>query len=246
MKRCGPTLQRLKAFKNHYGHQVPRFGTEVGTEAEFYFPIRDLWNFAQTWSRYQAVRDGMACFAGITEGRDYLRSQFSPDRDRSRLRSGAQFIAAEGAVASFFFWLSTSRAIELNASPGKGFDQEGILEAEKELLSALERACKLRGLDATVIDVVKAHYDLFPKEREHLLKNFIDISRGVTADRTIAKTWRELYDCSIELDGKKLRTKVLELEKKRKSIFDEAMNSPQVLDRTIGKVLPIQATEGLS
>ncbi len=212
----------------------------MGTQSEFYFPLRDMWSFAQTWSRYQAVRDGMTCFAGIIDGDDYLKNQFSPDRDRSRLRTGAQFIAAEGAVASFFFWLSTSRAIKLGAQPGQGFSQAGIVKAEIELLAALKKACQEKGVNATVLDVVEAHYALFPKQRESLLKTFIDISRGVTADGSICKIWSELYDCSIRLDAKKLRNKVIALESKRKSIYDQALEEPASLRKEIGSILPVR------
>ena len=231
---------KVQRTRNHYLHQSSAFGTSVGTQSEFYFPLRDLWSFAQTWSRYQAVRDGMTCFAGIIDGDDYLKNQFSPDRDRSRLRTGAQFIAAEGAVASFFFWLSTSRAMKLGALPGHGFSQAGIVKAEVELLAALKKACQNKGVNATVLDVVDAHYELFPEQRERLLKTFIDISRGVTADNSICKLWSELHDCSIRLDGNKLRNKVIALEKRRKSIYDKALKEPASLRKEIGTILPVR------
>jgi len=230
----GDTKERC----DHYHRRVVPFGTAEGTAAEFYAPVRDMWSYAQTWARYQSVRDGLPAFEGLPSS-DWCEAQFAPDRSRGHLKNGGQMVASEGVVACFLFWLSTGRALALGARPGGGLEQAGVQQAEEELLAALGVACRRRGMQADVIDVLDAWCDLDGTRTASAVECFLDVTRCVTVDGAWMGRWRLLYDRSVHLDPAALGALVTDLERRRGVTATLAARDRRMLRQALGPTLPV-------
>lgn len=227
------------AARAYYDHDAPGFGPEAGFEAEAYFPVRDLLTYSQGWSRYQAVRDGLPAFRGHVAPDNYLRSQLSPMRDLASLKNAGQMLASEGVVAGFCFRWVADRAATLGARPHAGLDQPGLLRAEGELLKALRVAHDREGTDASVLDVVRGIED--DAARAKAIAIWVDLTRGVTADASLAARWKALYGAAEAMDVAKVQEAAKALEGARKAIVAAAIADPTTLAKAVGPVLPVRA-----
>jgi hypothetical protein len=216
---CGRD-EKTRAFYDHA--PLPRGPTGDRT-SEYFFPIKDVMTYAQTFARYQAVRDGLYGFETAARG-DYLRVQLDPARDLRTLRDPGSLVASEGFVASVVF--------QVIAKDGCPDGLEALVPRYRPLFLALEEAEAKRGAVPLVELVVALGGDA--------LAVFLDLSRGVTVDPEAAAVWARLYDASLALDLE-ARTAILDdLEARRARWRDEVAADPTVLARRIGPVVAVK------
>lgn len=229
-----------------YYHDTPGFGPDTGFAGEFFFPVRDMLTYSQNWARYQGVRDGLAAFQGHVYAGDYVRSQLDPARDVSRLKGPGEMLASEGLVAAYCFRLAAWRAAMLGARRGGGLDQSGLLRAEIEVLQGLRAAHDEEGPGADLLDLVRATARHVPQLKDGALAIFVDLTRGVTADRAVQGLWRDLYSASTAMDMARVQALALDLQSRRARIYDKARTDPATLGDAVGPIVPVQVATASS
>ncbi len=207
--------------------------------SEYYAAARDLMTYAQTFARYQQVRDGLYAFAAATAGpsRSYLQLQLTPARDRRQLRSAGELVASEGFVASVVFQLvAGDGCTSLNA----------LLPRYRNVFAGLRHAETTNGVhDHTpLLDFIHGVVAASPGLARRALDVFLDLSRGVTLDAGAAALWRQLYDAGLTLDRRAMKAAIKRIERRRATWQRDARASVAVLGRRIGAVLRVRA-EGL-
>lgn len=75
-----------------YQHRRFGFGVPGIKKNEYHRPVADLLTYAQTFARYQMVRDNAFAFDTALSKPDYLRVQLDPARDWASLRSANQLL----------------------------------------------------------------------------------------------------------------------------------------------------------
>lgn len=205
-----------------YDHAAPRYGDQRKLAAEYYFPLRDLRSYAQTFARYQRVRDDDYAFEPATAARDYLRVQLDPARDRRSLRTGAAMVASEGFVASVLFHVVAGAGCR---------SMDELVPRYRPILAALKRAETTAGpLDSVpLLDLVAA---LGPRA----IDIFLDLSRGATIDPDAPAMWARLYDAALALELPALEKLRAEADTRRARWRAEATRDPTALARAIGPV----------
>jgi len=199
-------------------------------------------NFAQVWSRYQAVRDGLPAFEGHVYAGEYPRTQMDPARDCARLKSPNAMLASEGVVASVFFWIAAGIAGEHGARAGAGFDQAAIIDAEMALLEAVATLPQTdtRAFRPDVLDVVEA----MKRRDAHLgdiaISRFVDVTRGVTARPAIRSAWRTLYGAAIMLDLDSAKRLIVGMDAERGDVVEQARHDMASLRAGVGPVLAVR------
>ena len=226
--------------RNFYHRLAPAFDLKGTRKAEFYAPVADLMTFAQSWARYQAVRETWTVFAGHAYPDDYLRSQYDPARDRSVLRPANAMIASEGTVASVLFWTSAGLAGSAGAAPGGGLLQPALLDAERSLLRALSKASRGPGFRPDLIDLVGNVGDAGTPERAMALSRFVTVTRGVTADPDVRARWTSLYQGALALDSAAIKPLIAALDAARDAVTEAAVRDVSVLRKQIGPILPVR------
>ncbi len=217
---CGRDAE-TRAF---YDHATLRHGPTGDRSNEYFFPIKDVMTYAQSFARYQAVRDGLFAFETAARG-DYLRVQLDPARDLRTLRDPGSLVASEGFVASIVF--------QVIAKDGCADGLEPLVARYRALFRALREAERRRGAVPLVELVVALGSDA--------VAVFLDLSRGITLDAEAAGVWARLYDASLALDMK-ARTAILDdLEARRTRWRDEAAADPRRLAQRIGPVVAVKA-----
>ena len=230
------------AKQAYYRRLAPSFEAGQGRKTHYFAPVDDLMNFAQVWSRYQAVRDSLPAFEGHVYAGAYPRTQMDPARDCARLKSPNAMLASEGVVASFFFWMVAGIAAENGARPAAGFDQPAIIDAEMVLLEALSRLAPAdpRAFRPDVLDVV----DTLARGDRHVgdivISRFVDVTRGVTARPAVRDAWRTLYGAAIMLDLDTAKGLVARLDAERAEIVERARRDTTSLRAGVGPILPVR------
>jgi hypothetical protein len=194
--------------------------------AEYYAPVKDMLTYAQTFARYQHVRDGLYAFAAAPASKSYLRLQLTPARDRRRLRSPGELVASEGFVASVFF--------QLVAGSGCKSLME-LVPRYRHVLLALQASETVAGpLDE--IPLLDFVHTFGPRA----VTVFLDLSRGVTLDAGAAALWRQVYDTAVHLDIANLKKTLARAEAARRRWQKQATTSPLALRKRIGPVVVVQ------
>lgn len=218
-----------RASRDFYDHAALRHGPTGDRASEFYFPVKDLMTYAQTFARYQAVRDGLYGFETAARG-DYLRVQLDPARDLRTLRDPGSLLASEGFVASVIF-----HAVAREACEG------GLMELVpryRAVFAALRDAeTKTGPLDAAPL------LDLVAALGAPAVDAFLDLSRGVTVDPEAASIWARLYDAAIAVDLEARDALHAELERRRARWREEVRADARVLARRVGPVVVVEAKE---
>jgi hypothetical protein len=206
-----------------YDHGELRHGPTGDRKSEYYFPARDVMTYAQTFARYQTVRDGLYAFESAARG-DYLRVQLDPARDLRTLRDPGSMVASEGFVASVLYQVMAAGGCErLPARYRELFAALRAAETGAGALDAVPLLDLVVALGAPAIDV------------------FLDLSRGVTVDAEAAGLWAQLYDAAIALDLEARERLVAEIEEHRALWRGVAADDPAALARRIGPVVPVAA-----
>ncbi len=210
---------KTRAF---YDHAALAHGDAPVLDAEYYFGVRDLRNYAQTFARYQRVRDGDYAFEPATNARDYLAVQLDPARDRRRLRPGSAMVASEGFVASVLFHVVARDGCDSLAE---------LVPRYRSLLAAVKVAETTTGpLDATpLLDVVAA-------AGPPAIAALLDLSRGATIDPDAAALWIRLYDAALALELETFDAIRTEANARRARWRTEATANPTALARAVGPV----------
>ncbi len=205
-----------------YDHAAPRYGQQRKLAAEYYFPLRDLRSYAQTFARYQRVRDDDYAFEPATGVRDYLRVQLDPARDRRSLRSGGAMVASEGFVASVLFHVAAGDGCR---------SMDELVPRYRPILAALKRAETTTGpLDRVpLVDLVAT---LGPRA----IDIFLDLSRGATIDPEAQAVWARLYDAALALELPSFQELRADADARRGRWRAEATRDPTALARTVGPV----------
>lgn len=219
---CG----RDPATRRFYDHDAPPLGPTGDKRSEYFFPARDLMTYAQTFARYQRVRDGEYAFETAARG-DYLRVQLDPARDLRTLRDPGSLMASEGFVAAVLF-----RVI---VADGCGDGLAALVPRYRALWTALRQAETTAGpLDAApLLDVVAAW-------GAPAITAFLDLSRGVTIDGEAAARWAALYDAALALDLPARDRLIAELETRRAGWLADATADPTRLAARLGPVVPVE------
>lgn len=213
------------ATRAEYDHAALVHGPSGDRRSEYYFGVRDLMTYAQGFSRYQAVRDGMFAFEPAARG-DYLRVQLDPARDLRALRAPGALVASEGFVASVLF--------QVIAREGCAEDLLALLPRYRPLLAALHRAAHEPGpLDEIPL------LDLVATMGPEAIAAFLDLSRGVTVDGEAAAQWAALYDAALRVDVGARNQLSAALEQRRTGWRDEAVADPTRLAARIGPVVVV-------
>lgn len=218
---CGRDPE-VRAF---YDHQALRHGPTGDKASEYFFAARDLMTYAQTFARYQAVRDGAFGFAPAARG-DYLRGQLDPARDLRTLRDPGSLMAAEGFVASVLF--------QGIAADGCGVDLAALAPRYRALWQAIATAETTAGpLDAApLLDVVAAW-------GPPAIAAFLDLSHGATVDADAAAQWAALYDAALTVDVAARKRLMADGEPRRARWLADALADPTTLARRLGPVVPV-------
>ncbi len=258
------TSDRLTALSEGYGIHFEtlwgHFGADPGKQAyyrrlavsfepgnwrnsEYFSPVVDLMNFAQVWSRYQAVRDGQPAFEGHLYPGEYPRTQMDPARDRSWLKTPNAMLASEGVTASVLFWTSAGLAEEKGARPGGGLDQPALLDAEMALLEALAAlpAPDAPNFRPDLIDAIEALTRTNPHAGAVAISRFVDVTRGVTARPAIRSRWHALYNDAIMLDLDGARRSIAAMDAERADIVSQARRDVSTLRAGLGPVIPVRS-----
>jgi hypothetical protein len=234
----------------HYGTDVTRRGWYHRTDpvwsgdflrTEFFAPVRDIMTFSQNWARYSAVRDGLPMFEGHVYDGDYLRSQYDPARDRSRLKTANAIVASEGAVASVCFWIAEGYARAAGVKPQGGLEQAGLVEAEIKMLTALRSAA--RGASKGTIDladVVAAVGTAGSEERRQAIERFVMLTRAATMAPRVRSGWRHMYTGAVALDLQASRKTGETLAALSGKALQDAIADPARLRVMTGPVLPVR------
>jgi hypothetical protein len=237
-----------QAQRGFYHRLAPRFGGgwSPAGDAPFYFPLGDLTTYSQTWSRYQAVRDGLAAFHAPG---GYMHDQLDPGRDRGALRSPGQLAASEGVAASWMFWRVVSRALDFKIPQGAGLAHAGLMTAEEELLQGLADACKRAGPHAGIHDLVEAHAARFPAQAATDRAIWLDLTHGGTADPALAGAWHDLAEAALVMDTEALGKQIPAFEQRRTALLGDpaklwAALGPQVPVKAAGATVRIFGEEG--
>jgi hypothetical protein len=218
---CGQEAE-TRAF---YDHAAFRHGPTGDRSNEYFFPVKDVMTYAQTFARYQAVRDGLFAFETAARG-DYLRVQLDPARDLRTLRDPGSIVASEGFVASILFQVIARQGCAAGLVP--------LLPRYRALFLALRDAESRRGAVPLVDLVIALGGDA--------VAVFLDLSRGVTVDPEAAALWARLYDASLALDIE-TRTAIFDdLEARRTRWRDEVAADPSRLARRIGPIVAVKAS----
>jgi hypothetical protein len=230
------------AKRAYYHRLAPSFEPDKGRKAEYFAPVDDLMNFAQVWSRYQAVRDTWPAFEGHVYAGIYARSQMDPARDRARLKSPNAMLASEGVAASVMFWTATGLAQAGGAQPGGGLDQPALVEAEMTLLEAFASlpATGSATFRPDLVDLVAALVALRPQAGDIAVSRFVDVTRGVTARPAIREQWRTLYDKAIMLDLAEAKALIPQMDVARGEIVAQARRDLGSLRAGVGPVIPVR------
>jgi hypothetical protein len=231
--------------RNFYHRLEPAFDLKGSRRAEFYSPVSDLMTFAQSWARYQAVRETWPAFAGHVYPGDYLRSQYDPARDRSVLLPPNAMVSSEGTVASVLFWTAAGMAGKAGAAPGGGLLQPALLEAERALLRGFARAGRQPGYRPDLVDVVTGIGEAGSPERALAISRFVNVTRGVTAHPDVRARWRALYGSALALDFDTAKPLFAQLDAVRDQTIEAALRDPSILRRQIGPILPVQQAKVL-
>jgi hypothetical protein len=206
-----------------YDHGELRHGPTGDRKSEYYFPARDVMTYAQTFARYQTVRDGLYAFEPAARG-DYLRVQLDPARDLRTLRDPGSMVASEGFVASVLYQvIAAGGCARLPARYRELFSALRAAETGAGALDAVPLLDLVVALGAPAIDV------------------FLDLSRGVSIDPEAAGLWAQLYDAAIALDLEARDKLIAAIEERRARWRSEAAADPAALARRIGPVVPVVA-----
>jgi hypothetical protein len=226
----------------YYRRLAPSFEPGKGRRSEYFAPVDDLMNFAQVWSRYQAVRDGLPAFEGHPYPGGYPRTQMDPARDRARLKSPNAMLASEGVAASTFFWIASALAVEKGARPGGGLDQPGLIDAEMTLVEALATLPEPdpAAFRPDMLDVVEALTRADAHVGELAVSRFVDVTRGVTARPAIRERWRRLYDAAIMLDLVSAKALITQMDAERGEIVQQARRDVASLRAGVGPIIPVR------
>jgi hypothetical protein len=235
------------AKQAYYRRLAPSFEAGKGRNAEYFAPVDDLMNFAQVWSRYQAVRDGLPAFEGHLYPGEYARTQMDPARDRACLKTPNAMLASEGVAASVLFWISSALAEEKGARPGGGLDQPALLDAEMILLGGL---AALPPPDANnfrpdLLDTVEALARGNPHVGDIAISRFVDVTRGVTARPAIRARWHTLYEAAIMLDLDAAKALIAKMDGERGEIVTKARPDVASLRAGVGPVIPVRVKGAL-
>lgn len=226
--------------RNFYHRLAPAFDLKGSRRAEFYGPVSDLMTFAQSWARYQAVRETWPVFAGHVYPGNYLRSQYDPARDRSMLLPANAMISSEGTVASVLFWTAAGLAGKAGAAPGAGLMQPALLEAERTILRALSTLGRQPGYRPDLVDLVAGIGEEGSPERAMAISRFVNVTRAVTARADVRARWASLYGSALSLDLAATKPLFTELDAVRDETIDAALRDPSVLRRQLGPIVPVR------
>lgn len=218
---CG----REPATRAFYDHAPLPHGPTGDRASEYYFGARDVMTYAQTFARYQAVRDGAYAFEPAARG-DYLRVQLDPARELRTLRDPGSLMASEGFVASVLF--------HVVAAAGCPDALVELAPRYRDLLVAL------RAAEARTPPAAAPLLALVAEAGEPAIRAFLDLSRGVTVDAEAAGLWARLYDAAIAVELEARDALLAELEPRRARWLAEAVADPTTLGRRVGPVVPVE------
>lgn len=226
-------LETLNAHHSHtpetldfYQHRQFRFGSFKTGESEYFRGVVDLLTYAQTFARYQAVRDNLFAFESAFTGPDYLRVQLDPARDFSNLRNPNQLLQSEGFYASFFFSF-------IERSGGR-LDEELRKARYGKVFNALAQMFAAKPLDGDsphLLHFVETYGALYPAEAREVNDTLLDLSHGVFVDSEAPRIWRDLYEASLRLDMEHLH---LEALKDARSGWQTLAQDPKTLYSRLG------------
>ncbi len=188
-------LSAAPEVRSQYRHEQLVFGPGAKMRAEYYRASVDLLTFAQTFARYEEVRDDAFAFAPAFTGPDYLRVQLEKARDFATLRDADQLLASEGFVASFFFGVLARG----DAPP----TLETVRARQNVVLAALAEAFRTGPFTAEsplLLHFLEAFRRLDPADWDAVLDVFLDLSHGVFVDPKAGALWREHYLAALALD----------------------------------------------
>lgn len=208
-----------------YDRSAVVHGEARALDAEYYWPVRDLRTYAQTFSRYQRVRDGDFAFEPAIASADYLRLQLDPARDRRTLRTANALVASEGFVASVVFHI---------VARGGCSSLDELVPRYRPVLAALRRA----ETEATALDGAPL-VELVAALGAPAIDAFLDLSHGATIDPAAPALWQRLYDAALHLELDAFRAASTEAEAARARWRAAAAADPTALARTLGPVVVI-------
>lgn len=226
---CGRDVETT-AF---YGRRKLGYGPQPGLGAEFYGPVRDLLSYAQTFARYQMVRDGLYAFEVAPATQDYLRVQLDPARDLRTLRDPGSLMASEGFVASFFFHLVA----------GDECPRGHALASRYQPIFAAMRAAETTPGDLDHVPLVDIIAALLARDRalgQHAIEVFLDLSHGVTMDADAPEIWAKLFDVALHVDIPGLRSLMADIDERRASWREQALADVSTLARRVGPVVVVE------
>jgi len=242
-------LETLNAHLSHnpetlafYQHRRFRFGNFKTSQSEYFHSVADLLTFAQTFSRYQAVRDNAFAFESAFTGPDYLRVQLDPARDFSSLRNPDQLLQSEGFYATFFFSF---------IERGDDVNSEEVLRARySKVFLALADMFATKTFDEDsphLLHFVETYSALYPGEAGQVNDALLDLSHGVFVDRDAPRIWHDLYATAIRLDSDHLHLDRIE---ETRSGWQALVKDPKSLYSRIGaeircevKGVPVQLVD---
>ncbi len=223
--------------KQYYGHRKLANPSGSMVRSGFLFPMDDMSNYAQSFARYQSVRDNHYSFENATDTINYYRIQLSPTPDLERPRNASQLVASEGFCATYFFWLVAEQIDTL--SP------EEITEVYQPIFDALQLTLAKVPKDNEPIppyltSFVKNYGQKNSKLKTVGVRLLHHLSHGAFFDRDYSNRWKEALRAHYRLDIAAIRKLHQSLESNEKKIVEQFSKRHESIDSNIGNVIAVQ------
>jgi hypothetical protein len=218
---ASPELRRA------YHRSGAEFGDAPYRESEYFFPAADVASYAQSFARYQDVRENSYAFLSALKQSGYLRAQLEKARDVASMRDANQLLQSEGFYASFFF-LFAIRGPELPSEPLVAAREEDMLTAMQAMFSRVKPVADTPWL----VEFVRSYMETFPAQRAEIVQALNDLSRGVFVDAQASALWRKHYLAALSLDVKNLNRDAIAA--KRREWNGRIERNPEVLSSLLG------------
>ena len=223
---------------DYYGHRSLTASSGSMVRQGFLFPIDDMSNYAQSFARYQSVRDNQYSFENATNVADYYRVQLSPGPDYERPRNASQLVASEGFVSTFFFWLVAQQVDSLS--------REQLNKVYLPIFEGLQRTLAPATDDdppvpAYLTRFAKRFGEHDPELRRLAFRLLYHLSRGAFFQQDFAERWQAILEAHYRLDIHAIRALHDALETEEKKAVDRCLEDPDLIDQFVGNVIAVQA-----
>ncbi len=162
-------------------------------------------------------------------------SAFMPER----LKNGLQACSSEGLIASFFYRMYRSRALQGSQAPDEVYRGFGLERQGLSPLSNLycKELCALSRIDlnkpSLFFDFVREYIRIFPGDKEEVLQIFAKVTNFVTVDDRAAGIFGELYRVGRRGNPTDVKAAYGQAKNLREACMERIRTDPGALNRAV-------------